>query len=166
MPPKQAKTTATKTKVTKKATATKKTTATKKKKATTKKKPAAKKKQAAKEVESKYDLLGQKRDAPDESDPLRKFYASLRTQNPKSTMAEIWLMEHGLLGSPEAQRDAYARMLKSKGKTVPKLVIKKKKVEVKEEVKSEREEAKEETKVETKEVSAPKPMVLVDDDSD
>jgi len=134
----------------KKKPAVKKTTATKKKK-----KPAAKKKANAKPAAPKeYDLYGQKRDTPDEADPLRKFYTSLRTQNPKSVMAEVWLMEHGLLESAEAQRDAYKRFLKSKGKAVPKLTIKKVKTEVKEET---------EAPVETKPVET---KVVVDDDSD
>ncbi len=136
--------------------AVKKTTATKKKKkpaAKKKKKPAAKKANA-KPAEKEYDLYGQKRDTPDEADPLRKFYTSLRTQNPKSVMAEVWLMEHGLLESAEAQRDAYKRFLKSKGKAVPKLTIKKVKTEVKEET---------EAPVETKPVET---KVVVDDDSD
>ena len=121
-----------------------------------KKNPAAKKKANAKPAAPKkeYDLYGQKRDTPDEADPLRKFYTSLRTQNPKSVMAEVWLMEHGLLESAEAQRDAYKRFLKSKGKAVPKLTIKKVKTEVKEET---------EAPVETKPVET---KVVVDDDSD
>ena len=152
MPPKAAGT--------KKKPAVKKTTATKTKKKPAakkkKKKPAAKKKANAKPAAPKkeYDLYGQKRDTPDEGDPLRKFYTSLRTQNPKSVMAEVWLMEHGLLESAEAQRDAYKRFLKSKGKAVPKLTIKKVKTEVKEET---------EAPVETKPVET-KPVV--DDDSD
>ena len=139
--------------------AVKETTATKTKKkpaAKKKKKPAAKKRANAKPAAPKkeYDLYGQKRDTPDEADPLRKFYTSLRTQNPKSVMAEVWLMEHGLLESAEAQRDAYKRFLKSKGKAVPKLTIKKVKTEVKEET---------EAPVETKPVET---KVVVDDDSD
>ena len=139
--------------------AVKKTTATKKKKpaAKKKKKPAAKKakKPAANAAPKKeYDLHGQKRDTPDEADPLRKFYLSLRKQNPKSVMAEVWLMEHGLLEDAEAQRDAYKRFLKSKGKAVPKLTIKKVKTEVKEET---------ETPAATKPAAT---KVVVDDDSD
>ena len=113
----------------------KKTTATKTKKAKTKTKAKAKakakgaaaKKKASedKEALTKYDLHGQKRDTPDEADPLRKFYASLRVQNPKSVMAETWLMEHGLLESAEEQKNAYARFLKSKGRAVPKMTVKK-----------------------------------------
>ena len=78
----------------KKPAAKKKKAATKKKKAATKKAKATAKAEAPK---NDYELHGQKRDAPDETDPLRKFYASLRQQNPKSVMAEVWLMEHGLL---------------------------------------------------------------------
>lgn len=158
MPPK--KTTST---TKKKAPAAKKTTATKKKATPAKKKPAAKKKKTKKKKtaakkktdaapKKEYDLIGQKRDSPDETDPLRKFYESLRKQNPSSVMAEVWLMEHGLLESPEAQRDAYKRFLKSKGKAVPKLVIKKVKTEPKAEVK--------------KEPPATAKVVADDDDSD
>lgn len=153
-------------------TPVKKTTATKKKAAAGKKKPAAKKGGAAKkavkkkaavtEVESKYELLGQKRDTPDESDPLRKFYESLRKQNPKSVMAEVWLLEHGLLESDQAIKNAYARVLKAKGKPVPKLVVRK----VKTEDKSVKEEVVEpEPEVEEK-PAAPKIVVKDDDDSD
>ena len=44
--------------------------------------------------------------------------SSLRAQIPGSEMAEVWLMEHGLLSEDEAQV-AYKRMLKRKGKTAP-----------------------------------------------
>jgi len=136
MPPKTAKEPAAKKPAAKKPAAkgVKKTTATKTKKAATKKKKTAAKKSAAakkkkasedKELLTKYDLHGQKRDTPDEADPLRKFYASLRVQNPKSVMAETWLMEHGLLESAEEQKNAYARFLKSKGRAVPKMTVKK-----------------------------------------
>lgn len=63
-------------------------------------------------------------------------------------------MEHGLLEDAEAQRDAYKRFLKSKGKAVPKLTIKKVKTEVKEET---------ETPAATKPAAT---KVVVDDDSD
>ena len=65
-----------------------------------------------------YPLPGQKRDTPEEGDSLRKFYTSLRKQKPESEMAEVWLMEHGLLPEEEAH-DAYKRMLKRKGKAAP-----------------------------------------------
>ena len=86
-----------------------------------KKKPArgAKKGDSKPKVERKeYPLVGQKRDTPDETDSLRKFYASLRAQKPESEMAEIWLMEHGLLPEEE-QKKAYKKMLARKGKSAP-----------------------------------------------
>ena len=97
--------------------------AAKKPAAAKKKKPPpakAKKSGDAKvKVEKKeYPLPGQKRDTPEEGDSLRKFYTSLRKQKPESEMAEVWLMEHGLLPEEEAH-DAYKRMLKRKGKTAP-----------------------------------------------
>ena len=57
--------------------------------------------------------MGQKRDTPDETDSLRKFYQSLRAQKPESEMAETWLMEHGLL--PEEEQKKAHR----KGKSAP-----------------------------------------------
>jgi hypothetical protein len=65
-----------------------------------------------------YPLVGQKRDTPDETDSLRKFYSSLRLQKPESEMAEMWLMEHGLLPEEE-QKKAYKKMLARKGKSAP-----------------------------------------------
>ena len=62
--------------------------------------------------------MGQKRDTPDETDSLRKFYSSLRLQKPESEMAEMWLMEHGLLPEDE-QKKAYKKMLARKGKSAP-----------------------------------------------
>ena len=171
MPPKTAKKPAAKKPAAKKP-AVKKTTATKKKKTTTKTKKkktaAAKKKKNAsedKELLTKYDLHGQKRDTPDEADPLRKFYASLRVQNPKSVMAETWLMEHGLLESAEEQKNAYARFLKSKGRAVPKMTVKKV-------AKTEGggdgavAEVKVEAKPEPEPTPAPTTTVVDDDDSD
>ncbi|CAD5165568.1 uncharacterized protein LOC135644930 [Musa acuminata AAA Group] len=60
---------------------------------------------AAKKV---YSLPGQKYDPPEEREPLRIFYESLSGQIPSSEMAEIWMMEHGLL-SPERAKKAYER---------------------------------------------------------
>ncbi|KAG2304342.1 hypothetical protein Bca52824_032993 [Brassica carinata] len=37
-----------------------------------------------------YDLPGQKRDQPDERDPLSIFYETLRKQLPTSEIAKIW----------------------------------------------------------------------------
>lgn len=87
-----------------------------------KKKPVKKKAAAAnakpKTERKEYDLPGQKRDTPEEGESLRKFYVSLRKQKPQSEMAEVWLMEHGLL--PEAEADkAYKRMLIRKGRSAP-----------------------------------------------
>ncbi|KAI9113250.1 hypothetical protein K1719_015775 [Acacia pycnantha] len=44
-----------------------------------------------------YDLPGQKRDPPEEKDPLRIFYETLYKQVPNSEMAQLWMMESGLL---------------------------------------------------------------------
>lgn len=51
-----------------------------------------------------YDLPGQKREQPDERDPLRIFYESLYKQIPTSDMAQIWLMESGLLPAEKAKK--------------------------------------------------------------
>ncbi|KAK2392643.1 hypothetical protein QL285_065982 [Trifolium repens] len=51
-----------------------------------------------------YDLPGQKRDPPEERDPLRIFYESLHEQIPTSEMAQIWLMESGLLPKEVAKK--------------------------------------------------------------
>ena len=59
--------------------------------------------------------MGHKRDTPDETDSLRKFYQSLRAQKPESEMAETWLMEHGL-PPEEEQKKAHKKMLASRGK--------------------------------------------------
>ncbi|KAF7829570.1 transcriptional regulator ATRX-like protein [Senna tora] len=70
-------------------------------------KEARKKKKIKEEVKKKgeraarekkvYDLPGQKRDPPEEKDPLRIFYETLYNQVPKSEMAQLWMMESGLL---------------------------------------------------------------------
>ena len=83
-----------------------------------KKKPAKKGDSKPKVERKEYPLVGQKRDPPDETDSLRKFYTSLRMQKPESEMAEIWLMEHGLLPEEE-QKKAYKKMLARKGKSAP-----------------------------------------------
>ncbi|XP_058223300.1 uncharacterized protein LOC131333016 [Rhododendron vialii] len=51
-----------------------------------------------------YDLLGQKRDPPEERDPLRIFYKTLYEQMPGSEMAAFWLMECGLLPEEVAKK--------------------------------------------------------------
>ncbi|KAH9321268.1 hypothetical protein KI387_015907, partial [Taxus chinensis] len=55
-----------------------------------------------------YILPGQKHDPPHEREPLRIFYSSLHQQIPSSEMAEIWMMEHGLL-SPDKAKVAFER---------------------------------------------------------
>ncbi|EOA38247.1 hypothetical protein CARUB_v10009729mg [Capsella rubella] len=69
------------------------------------------KKKTEKEEETKkkrerkvYDLPGQKRPQPEERDPLRIFYESLYKQIPTSDMAQIWLMESGLLPAEKAKK--------------------------------------------------------------
>jgi len=49
-----------------------------------------------------YDMPGQKKDTPGELDGGRIFYESLRKQNPKSKIAEDYLLKHGLLTYDEA----------------------------------------------------------------
>ncbi|XP_038897144.1 uncharacterized protein LOC120085300 [Benincasa hispida] len=51
-----------------------------------------------------YDLPGQKRDPPEERDPLRIFYETLHNQIPHSEMAQFWMMESGLLSKEEAKK--------------------------------------------------------------
>ncbi|KAH1109432.1 hypothetical protein GLYMA_04G024100v4 [Glycine max] len=57
-----------------------------------------------------YDLPGQKRDPPEEKDPLRIFYETLFKQVPSSEMSQIWiecncrLMESGLLPKDVAKK--------------------------------------------------------------
>eukprot|EP00252_Welwitschia_mirabilis_P015500 TRINITY_DN3407_c0_g1_i1.p1 TRINITY_DN3407_c0_g1~~TRINITY_DN3407_c0_g1_i1.p1 ORF type:complete len:221 (+),score=70.68 TRINITY_DN3407_c0_g1_i1:183-845(+) len=69
------------------------------------------KKRKAKDDENKdrkpkkvYDLPGQKHDPPEERDPLRIFYESLYEQRPESEMAQLWMMEHGLLSPADAKK--------------------------------------------------------------
>ncbi|KAF4373064.1 hypothetical protein CsatB_008400 [Cannabis sativa] len=57
-----------------------------------------------KKVKKVYDLPGQKRDPPEERDPLRIFYETLFKQNPNSEMALFWMMESGLLSKEEAKK--------------------------------------------------------------
>ncbi|KAL6952411.1 hypothetical protein U1Q18_041993 [Sarracenia purpurea var. burkii] len=51
-----------------------------------------------------YDLPGQKRDPPEERDPLRIFYETLYVQVPGSEMAAFWMMESGLLSKEVANK--------------------------------------------------------------
>ncbi|KAF8400868.1 hypothetical protein HHK36_014171 [Tetracentron sinense] len=62
-------------------------------------------------VKKVYTLTGQRYDPPEEREPLRIFYESLSKQIPSSEMAQIWMMEHGLL-SPERAKKAYERKQK------------------------------------------------------
>ncbi|GMH03271.1 hypothetical protein Nepgr_005110 [Nepenthes gracilis] len=57
-----------------------------------------------KRVRKVYDLPGQKRDPPEERDPLRIFYETLYKQVPHSEMAAIWMMESGLLSVEESKK--------------------------------------------------------------
>ncbi|TKY75250.1 hypothetical protein E2542_SST04017 [Spatholobus suberectus] len=64
-----------------------------------------KKEEAKKKKEKKvYDLPGQRRDPPEEKDPLRVFYESLYNQVPNSEMSQIWMMESGLLPKDVAMK--------------------------------------------------------------
>jgi hypothetical protein len=84
-----------------------------------KEKTPAKAKPVKEPVEKKvYALTGQKRDTPAETDSSYKFYTSLRKQRPESEMAEVWCMEHGVLTAEEAE-NAYAALLKRKGRAPP-----------------------------------------------
>ena len=120
--------------------------------------------------EVKYEYVGQKRAAPMEDDALRKFYASLRAQNPSSVMAETWLMEHGLLESAEEQKLAYARYLKAKKRgsstkaTTKKVPKPKAKTDGKIEAKDAK--AKEDANVAKAKAAAAKTTTADDDDDD
>ncbi|KAJ9186449.1 hypothetical protein P3X46_002021 [Hevea brasiliensis] len=77
----------------------------KKKKKKKKKKGSVVSEQNGKKRERKvYELPGQKRDPPGERDPLRIFYETLYKQLPNSEMAQIWMMESGLLSKEEAKK--------------------------------------------------------------
>jgi len=66
-----------------------------------------------------YTMPGQKKDTPGELNGARIFYESLRQQNPKSNMAEEYLLKHGLLPYEEAAAIVKAQQkLKSKTKSV------------------------------------------------
>eukprot|EP00246_Nothoceros_aenigmaticus_P004337 TRINITY_DN15845_c0_g1_i1.p2 TRINITY_DN15845_c0_g1~~TRINITY_DN15845_c0_g1_i1.p2 ORF type:complete len:198 (-),score=42.50 TRINITY_DN15845_c0_g1_i1:2094-2687(-) len=83
-----------------------------------------------------FTLPGQKHDPPEERDPLRVFYESLREQIPSSDMAELWMMEHGLLSADDAKTAFAKKQGRSKFGTPVKASIKVK-AEVRSEVKSE-----------------------------
>ncbi|KAK9917250.1 hypothetical protein WJX75_002354 [Coccomyxa subellipsoidea] len=52
-----------------------------------------------------FDMPGQTRETPDEADPLRKFYTSLKEQRPDSAIAKKWLLQTGLLPLEEAEEE-------------------------------------------------------------
>jgi len=90
-------------------------TKNKQKKAKTKKISSKKNSACPKRTKKEYDMPGQKKDTPGELDGGRIFYESLRQQNPKSKMAEEYLLKHGLLTYDEAVAIMQSQM-KSKGK--------------------------------------------------
>ncbi|KAH9550234.1 hypothetical protein CY35_10G061600 [Sphagnum magellanicum] len=51
-----------------------------------------------------FTLPGQRHEPPEERDALRIFYETLHEQIPRSEMAEVWMMEHGLLAFAEAKK--------------------------------------------------------------
>lgn len=66
---------------------------------------STKKTVVVKEKERKsFNLPGQRHEPPEERDGLRIFYESLYRQRPESEMAQIWMMEHGMLEHDEAQQ--------------------------------------------------------------
>ncbi|CAN1163330.1 hypothetical protein LINPERPRIM_LOCUS32602 [Linum perenne] len=72
-----------------------------------------KEKEEKKKEKKLYDLPGQRRDPPEERDPLRIFYETLYEQVPNSEMAQFWMMESGLLPKDLAQK-VYEKKLKKK----------------------------------------------------
>ncbi|CAI6002345.1 unnamed protein product [Closterium sp. NIES-65] len=66
-----------------------------------------------------FDLPGQLREAPEENEPLRIFYESLYNQLPESEMAQIWMMEHGLLDEDEARRVLAIKQRRGSGRSAP-----------------------------------------------
>ncbi|XP_027090116.1 uncharacterized protein [Coffea arabica] len=85
-----------------------------------KKKGAKETEQTAKKREKKvYDLPGQRRDPPEERDPLRIFYETLYEQVPNSEMAAIWMMESGLL-----PKEAAKKIFEKKQKKAPQQKVK------------------------------------------
>ncbi|XP_010533812.1 PREDICTED: uncharacterized protein LOC104809499 [Tarenaya hassleriana] len=77
-----------------------------------KKRAAATQGEVKKREKKMYDLPGQKRDQPEERDPLRIFYESLYKQIPTSEMAQIWMMESGLLPVVEARKVLEKKQMK------------------------------------------------------
>lgn len=83
----------------------------------------------AKREKKVYDLPGQTKETPVETDPLRMFYSSLLEQRPESEMAEKWCLQHGLIDKArveevakkyarkQAKAEAKARVKKAAGAT-------------------------------------------------
>ncbi|XP_010691867.2 uncharacterized protein LOC104905118 isoform X1 [Beta vulgaris subsp. vulgaris] len=64
-----------------------------------------------------YDFPGQKRDPPEQRDPLRIFYETLYQQKPTSELAAVWMMESGLLPLKEAKQ-VYENKMKKKNQKI------------------------------------------------
>ncbi|KAK9755075.1 hypothetical protein RND81_01G000700 [Saponaria officinalis] len=71
-----------------------------------------------KRIKKVYDLPGQKRDPPEQRDPLRIFYETLYQQKPSSELAALWMMESGLLPLEEANKVYEKKMKKMKNQRV------------------------------------------------
>ena len=56
-----------------------------------------------------FELPGQTRETPDETDSSRRFYVSCLAQNPHSEMALRWCMQHGCLSQKDAAK-AFAKI--------------------------------------------------------
>ncbi|KAL6504453.1 hypothetical protein OROGR_026376 [Orobanche gracilis] len=65
---------------------------------------ASESKDVKKREKKVFDLPGQKRDPPEEREPLRIFYETLYNQVPDSEIASTWMMESGLLPKEEAKK--------------------------------------------------------------
>ncbi|GAX73555.1 hypothetical protein CEUSTIGMA_g1006.t1 [Chlamydomonas eustigma] len=65
-----------------------------------------------------FELPGQTRETPPETDPLRKFYTSLLSQRPDSDMALKWCLMHGLLSEKDAKA-ALAKIGKGTSRSTP-----------------------------------------------
>ena len=54
-------------------------------------------------IKTAFKKPGQKKNSPPKNDALRTFYSSLLKNNPKSKMAEKWMIEHGCLSTKKAE---------------------------------------------------------------
>jgi hypothetical protein len=59
---------------------------------------------AEKKARPKYDRPGQTRPTPPESDPLRRYYTSLYSQQPDSALAQRFCAQHGLMPLEMAEK--------------------------------------------------------------